>query len=96
MRSEVVIRDEPGEYRMVARYGDNGGFSVSGESVHPITLTVRVEDAWERISPEARRLSYEVEVRRDGDAEPFAVLKDVAPDARIYLDFEKIFEMEFK
>ena len=96
MKSEAVIRDEPGEYRLVARYGGDGGFTVSGESVHPITLTVRVEDVWGRIPPDERRLSYEVAVRRDGDAEPFAMLKDVAPDARIYLDFEKTFAMEFK
>ena len=95
MKSEFAIRNEPGEYRMVVRCGEDGRFSVVGESVHPITLTVRVEDAWCRIPPEKRRLSYAVAVRRDGCAEPFAQLKDVAPDARIFLDFEETFEMDF-
>ena len=95
MRSEVTIRDEPGEYRMVARYGGNGVFTVLGESVHPITLTVRVEDVWNRIPTEDRRMSYSVAARRDGSSEPFARLDNVAPDARIFLDFEKTFEMDF-
>ena len=95
MKSEAVIRNEPGEYRIVARYRNDGGFEVVGESAHPITLTVRVEDAWERMPPDMRRYSYAVTVRRDGCVEPLAVLEDVAPDARIYFDFEKTFEMTF-
>ena len=95
MGSETVIRDEPGAYRVIARYGGDGRFTVSGESVQPITLTVRVEDAWDRLPPEEQRYSYTVTVRRDGREAPFAVLEDVAPDARIYLDFDKTFEMVF-
>ena len=92
MGNEVMIREEPGEYRIVARYGDDGGFTVRGESVRPITLTVRVEDAWSRIPPDRRRYEYRAIVRRDG-AE--SVLEGVAPDARIFLDFKKAFEMTF-
>ena len=66
-----------------------------GESVHPITLTVRVEDVWSRLPSELRRYAYAVTVRRDGQDDPLAVLQDVAPDARIFLDFEKTFEMVF-
>lgn len=95
MGSDVVIREEPGAYRMTARYGGDGGFMVRGESVQPITLTVRVEDVWERLPQEKRRYSYTVAVRRDACETPFAVLEEVAPDARIYLDFEKTFEMDF-
>ena len=95
MGSEAVIRDEPGAYRMTARYGGGGDFSVRGVSLHPITLTVRVEDVWDRLPLAERRYSYTVTVRRDGCKTPFAVLEDVAPDARIYLDFEKMFEMDF-
>ena len=95
MESEAVIRDEPGAYRMTARYGGGGGFTVRGESAQPITLTVRVEDVWDRLPQGERRYSYTVTVRRDGCGTPFAVLEEVAPDARIYLDFEKTFEMDF-
>ena len=95
MRSESVIREEPGEYRLVARYRDDGGFTVAGESVHPITLTVRVEDVWEGLTPALRRYAYAVTVRCDGQGAPQAELEDVAPDARIFLDFDRTFEMDF-
>lgn len=94
MKSEAVIREEPGEYRILARYGENGAFSVHGESVRPITLTVRVEDAWERIQPERRRYAYAAVVRKDGEPTP-VVLDDVAPDARIFIDFTERFDIEF-
>ena len=95
MRSEAVIREEPGEYRIVARYGGDGSFTVLGESAHPITLTVRVEDVWERMAPELRRHSYSVTVRKDEGSGQTTVLDGVAPDARIFLDFNHSFEMEF-
>lgn len=95
MSDEISIRNEPGEYRITARYGDDGSFAVAGESVRPITLTVRVEDVWNRLPQEVRRHSYGVEVRRDGEDRPSAVLEDVAPDARIFLDFRKTFDMRF-
>lgn len=94
MKSEAVIRDEPGEYRVMARYGENGTFSVHGESVRPITLTVRVEDAWERIQPEHRRYAYSAAVRKDGKTAPI-ILNGVAPDARIFIDFAERFDIEF-
>ncbi len=95
MRNEAVIRDEPGEYRVVVSYGGDGSFAVRGESVRPITLTVRVEDVWERLDAGLRRHSYSVTVRKDG-AETPTVLDGVAPDARIFLDFDRSFEMEFR
>ena len=95
MKNEAEIRNEPGEYRVWAQYGETGGFTVLGESAHPITLTIRVEDVWERLPSAYRQCAYTVTVRRDGDGVPLAVLQDVAPDARIYLDFEKTFEMVF-
>lgn len=95
MKTELTIREEPGEYRIVARLGADGAFTVAGESVRPITLTVRVEDVWARLPPERRRFSYTVTVRRNGNPAPTEVLRDVAPDARIFLDFSKTFEMDF-
>ena len=95
MKNEAEIRNEPDEYRVWARYDEIGGFTVAGESVHPITLTVRVEDVWNRLPSTLRRYAYTVTVRRDGYDDPLAVLQDVAPDARIFLDFEKTFEMVF-
>lgn len=96
MKSDVVIRDEPGEYRIAVRYSEDGAFVVLGETSHPITLTVRVEDAWCRIPDGLRRRSYEARVWRDGAASPFRILEDVAPDARIFLDFNTAFRMEFR
>ena len=95
MSSDVVIREEPGAYRLTASYYADGGVMVRGESVAPITMTVRVEDVWDRIPPKLRRYSYTVSVLRDGDETKVAKLEDVAPDARVYLDFEKTFEMVF-
>ena len=87
MNREAVIRSEPGAYGLVARYGENGDFSVQGESVEPITLTLRVEDVWDRLPPSLRRYSYRAEVRKDQQESP-VVLTDVAPDARIFIEFE--------
>ena len=95
MERKTVIRDEPGEYCVTARYSQDGSFSVFGESAHPVTLTVRVEDVWQRIPEALRRYSYEAKVWRDGEDAPSHVLNDVAPDARVFLDFEKDFRMEF-
>ena len=94
MSREAVIRSEPGAYRLVARYSENGDFSVLGESEEPITLTLRVEDVWNRLPPAVRRYSYRAEVRKDQQETP-VVLTDVAPDARIFLEFEKTFEASF-
>ena len=96
MKSESVIREEPGEYRVAARYSDDGSFSVFGETVKPVTLTVRVEDVWDRIPEGLRRYSYSATVWRDEAETPLKVLEEVAPDARIFLDFAKSFRMEFK
>ena len=96
MKSESVIREEPGEYRVAARYSDDGTFSVFGETVKPITLTVRVEDVWNRIPEGLRRYSYSVAIWRDDAEESTNNLQEVAPDARIFLDFSRSFRMEFK
>ena len=96
MKSESVIREEPGEYRVAARYSEDGAFSVIGETVKPITLTVRVEDVWNRVPEGLRRYSYSVAIWRDGAEEPTDNLQEVAPDARIFLDFSRSFRMEFK
>ena len=94
MKSEVVVRDEPGEYRIVAVYADDGSFAVHGESVHPITLTVRVEDVWDRMPAERRRYLYCASVRKDS-AEEETILHGVAPDARIFIEFERSFDISF-
>lgn len=96
MVSDMVIRDEPGEYRVTARSFGDGSFSVSGESARPLTLTVRVEDVWSRLPVQQRKYSYGAEVWRDGADAPSHMLDGVAPDARIFLDFEKTFRIDFK
>lgn len=95
MVNEMVIRDEPGEYLVTAGCSPDGSFSVKGESVRPLTLTVRVEDVWDRIPIHLRRHSYRAEVRRDDAVQPDSVLEDVAPDARIFLDFKRTFIIRF-
>ena len=91
----ITIRSEPGDYRVTACIRDDGGFDVSGESVRPLTLTVRVEDVWERVPSACRRGVYTATIWRDGETSPMAVLQDVAPDARIFISFEKTFRMAF-
>ncbi|MBO5941460.1 MAG: hypothetical protein J6R18_09735 [Kiritimatiellae bacterium] len=96
MKNGRVIREEPGEYRMVMRYALDGMFEVTGESKKPITLTVRVEDAWDRIPERLRRYSYDAVVWRDETDTPTDILNDVAPDARILIDFREKFRIEFR
>lgn len=94
MSREVVVRCEPGAYSIVARYGDDGCFDVHGESAQPITLTLRVEDVWSRLPSPSRRYLYRAEVRKDQQEAP-VVLADVAPDARIFIEFENTFDVSF-
>jgi hypothetical protein len=54
-----------------------------------------MEDVWSRIPEALRRYSYRAEVWRDDAASPGDVLEDVAPDARIFLDFKKSFMIQF-
>ena len=96
MGSDIVIRDEPGEYGIRARSSDDGSFVVLGESVRPVTLTVRVEDVWCRIPVGLRHYSYDAKIWRDGEDAPSHVLENVAPDARIFLDFTADFRIEFR
>jgi hypothetical protein len=95
-RSECIIRSEPGEYKVTAHFGKDGTFEVLGESVRPLVLTVRVEDVWERLPQEIRRREYSVEIDRTVDGLPKREhLSGVAPDARIFLDFDRSFTMRF-
>lgn len=96
MNSETVLRDEPGEYQVTVKYSPDGSFLVVGESSRPLTLTVRVEDAWDRLPSDMRRYSYQAKVWRDDSSSPTDVLENVAPDARIFLDFKRNFRVEFK
>ena len=96
MESDIVIRDEPGEYRITARCSEGGSFAVFGETARPITLTVRVEDVWCRIPVGLRHYSYDAKIWRDGEDAPSHVLENVAPDARIFLDFTADFRIEFR
>ena len=96
MTNSRVIREEPGEYRVTMEYALDGTFEVAGESKAPITLTVRVEDAWDKLPERIRPYSYDAEVWRDEMEEPTDTLKDVAPDARIFIDFKATFRIEFK
>ena len=88
-----VLRNEPGEYRMTMRWRADGSFVVCGESAQPITLTVRVEDAWDRLPSDRRRYSYRAAVRLDAGS--VRMLEDVAPDARIFIEFKRTFEIDF-
>ena len=94
-RNGITIRSEPGDYRVTACIHTDGGFDVFGEGMRPLTLTVRVEDVWERVPSACRRDVYTATIWRDGETSPMAVLQDVAPDARIFISFEKTFRMTF-
>ena len=77
-----VMRGEPDDFLMFARRigatWQEGGFTVEAT-----TLTVRFEDVWDLTPPALRATSYGVTVLRDGGD---AVLTDIAPDARIFID----------
>lgn len=95
-RSDRIIRSEPGEYEVAAHFAEDGTFEVLGESVRPLVLTVRVEDVWEWLPREIRRREYSVEIERTVDGVPKReILNGVAPDARIFLDFDRSFTMRF-
>lgn len=94
MKSEALIREEPGEYRMVATYCEDGAFAVHGESSHPVVLTVRVEDVWNRMPASMRRDAYTAAVRKDSSGAE-TLLRDVAPDARIFIEFDRCFDISF-
>lgn len=95
-RSECIIRSEPGEYKVTAYFGEDGTFEVFGESIRPLVLTVRVEDVWDRLPLQIRRREYSVEIERTVNGAPKREhLSGVAPDARIFLDFDRTFTMRF-
>ena len=83
-----VMRGEPDDFLVFARRsrGDRptgAAWQVGGFTVEATTLTVRFEDVWELTPPDLRVTSYTVNVLRDGED---AVLSDIAPDARIFID----------
>ena len=83
-----VMRGEPDDCLVFARRsrGDRptgAAWQVGGFTVEATTLTVRFEDVWELTPPDLRVTSYTVNVLRDGED---AVLSDIAPDARIFID----------
>ena len=64
--------------RRIGATWQEGGFTVEAT-----TLTVRFEDVLDLTPPALRATSYGVTVLRDGGD---AVLTDIAPDARIFID----------
>ena len=76
------MRGEPDDFLVFARRS-GAAWQVGGFTVDATTLTVRFEDVWDLSPPELRTTSYGVTVLRDGED---AVLTDIAPDARIFID----------
>ncbi|MBO7687184.1 MAG: glycoside hydrolase family 97 C-terminal domain-containing protein [Kiritimatiellae bacterium] len=77
-----VMRGEPDDFLVFARR-TGATWQVGGFTVEATTLTVRFEDVWDLTPPELRTTSYAVNVLRDGED---AILPDIAPDARIFID----------
>ena len=77
-----VMRGEPDDFLVFARRA-GATWQVGGFTVEATTLTVRFEDVWDLTPPALRATSYGVTVLRDGGD---AVLTDIAPDARIFID----------
>ena len=77
-----VMRGEPDDFLLFARRA-GATWQVGGFTVEATTLTVRFEDVWDLTPPALRATSYGVTVLRDGGD---AVLTDIAPDARIFID----------
>ena len=77
-----VMRGEPDDFLVFARR-IGAAWQVGGCTVDATTLTVRFEDVWDLTPPALRATSYGVTVLRDGGD---AVLTDIAPDARIFID----------
>ncbi len=90
-----VLRGEPGDFLVCARRA-GPVWTVGAFTAAPTTLTVRVEDLWERLPDDARAFDYRVDVVRDPHVKDAAAdqaagvvretLAGVAPDARICLD----------
>ena len=81
-----VMRGEPDDFLVFARRA-GAAWQVGGFSVEATTLTVRFEDVWDLTPPELRATSYSVTVLKDGAcAISPAILPDIAPDARIFID----------
>ena len=93
-----VLRGEPDDFLVCARRA-GAVWTVGAFTVAPTTLTVRVEDLWERLPEAARAFDYRMDVVRDPHAKDTAadraagVVREtrtgVAPDARICLDLAR-------
>ncbi len=79
------MRGEPDDFLVFARR-TGATWQVGGFTVEATTLTVRFEDVWDLTPPELRTTSYAVTVLRDSACAIPAILPDIAPDARIFID----------
>ena len=85
-----VLRGEPGEFILFSRRL-GGSFTIAALACESTTLTVRVEDVWERLPAAERAFEYTATTLRDptpADSGTDAVQESfpVAPDARIFID----------
>ena len=78
------LRGELGEFLVFAVYNDDT-FKICVVSRKSMTLTIRTEDAWEKLPKEKRFYSYSSKISHDNTLNQ-TVLHDIAPDARIFLD----------
>lgn len=91
------LRGEVGEFLVFAVCEPSGVVRIGGLAAAALTLTVRFEDAWEGLPPDARARSYRCDLVRDphekdapaADGAVRETLDGVAPDARIFLDVAK-------
>ena len=90
-----LLRGEPNEFAMLGWFRGRTIF-VGALTVPAITLTVRLEDIWERLPRETRAFDYRCAIARDAheldapEAQAALMVREqiehVAPDARIFLD----------
>lgn len=81
----IPLRGEYGDFIMFAVFSDTS-FSIAALSRKSTTLTVRVEDVWEKLPPEKRAYSYICNVNSSTVPTDCETTFSVAPDARIFLD----------
>ena len=84
----IPLRGEWGDF-IVFMAIDGQSFSIAALSRGKTTLTVRVEDAWEKLPPAERKYSYLCETLCETIAEGAEGKFQVAPDARIFVDLEE-------
>lgn len=81
----IPLRGEFSDFLMFAVIKDFS-FSIAALSSGKTTLTVRVEDVWEKIRPECRKYSYLCKVKSSTLCNSEESEFTVAPDARIFID----------